>query len=531
MDVLSKKPAKSRVSRGLGSKRMAKKTKEKWEFGDFQTPDDIARRAIMALKKLRIRPMSVVEPTCGRGSFLIAAINAFGGVKHFVGVDINEAHIGHLRQQTVKKDVEARTRIIRGDFFTFKWEDILETLPDPILILGNPPWVTSADLGILQSRNLPEKLNTQGMRGYEAITGKSNFDISEWMLLRYLDWLFKRNGAIAVLCKTSVARKVLFHAWGNNYPISSACIYRIDAQKYFGASVDACFFIAEVFDGKRSTDCPVYEDFDSLTPSYIIGYHDGLVVANIELYEKWRHLRGRDVAYIWRSGIKHDCSSIMELESIDNEYRNGNKAPVLLEDTYLYPMLKSSDIGNGQVRSIRKYMLVTQRYIGEDTAHIKRNAPQTWRYLQGNADLLRKRASSVYHNRPSFSIFGVGDYAFSPWKVAISGFYKKLDFKVVGPYKGRPVVFDDTAYFLSCWSEEEADFISRLLNSKAAKEFFTSMIFWSDKRPITIALLKKLNLHSLSIELGAEKQYFQFARKRQESKRYRVNGQLALDIA
>lgn len=509
---------------------MAKKTKEKWEFGDFQTPDELARKAISALRKLHIKPVSVLEPTCGTGSFLTAAIKAFGNVEHFVGVDINVAHIRYLREQVVKKGVEAKIRIIHGDFFTLNWGDILETLHSPVLILGNPPWVTSADLGILQSHNLPEKLNSQGMRGYEAITGKSNFDISEWMLLRYLDWLLKRNGVIAVLCKTSVARKVLFHAWEGNYSLSSARIYGIDAKKYFGASVDACFFIAEVFNGKLSTDCPVYENFDSLTPSYIIGYHDGLVVANVGLYEKWRHLRGGNVAYIWRSGIKHDCSSIMELESIGNEYRNGNRVSVLLEDTYLYPMLKSSDIGNGQVGSIRKYMLVTQKHIGEDTAHIKKNAPQTWRYLQGNADLLRRRASSVYHKRPLFSIFGVGDYAFSPWKIAISGFYKKIDFKVVGPYKGRPVVFDDTVYFLPCWSKEEADFISGLLNSKVAKEFFTSMVFWSDKRPITIALLKKLDLHALSVELGMEKQYFQFAGRRHESRCYHTNGQLALDI-
>ena len=96
---------------------------------------------------------------------------------------------------------------------------------------------------------------------------------------------------------------------------------------------------------------------------------------------------------------------------------------------------------------------------------------------------------------------------FAPWKVAISGFYKKISFKVVGIIERRPVVFDDTIYFLPFWSQQEAKFIAEILNSNAAKEFLTSMVFWSDKRPITINLLKRLNIRSLAFELGCEAEY------------------------
>jgi hypothetical protein len=112
--------------------------------------------------------------------------------------------------------------------------------------------------------------------------------------------------------------------------------------------------------------------------------------------------------------------------------------------------------------------------------------------------------------RPQFSIFGVGEYSFAPWKVAISGFYKRLAFSKIGPVAGRPAVFDDTVYFLPCQCEEEADFLSGLLNSRAAQEFLGAMIFWSDKRPITIELLKRLSLRRLADELGQGAVYNRF---------------------
>ena len=118
--------------------------------------------------------------------------------------------------------------------------------------------------------------------------------------------------------------------------------------------------------------------------------------------------------------------------------------------------------------------------------------------------MLDSRYSSIYRKRPRFSIFGVGDYSFAPWKVAISGFYKKLVFRVVGPRKGKSTVLDDTCYFIPCQSHGEAELLARFLNSQTAKEFFSALTFWDAKRPITVALLRRLDLLALAGELGAE---------------------------
>ena len=234
----------------------------------------------------------------------------------------------------------------------------------------------------------------------------------------------------------------------------------------------------------------------------MIGYENGMLFSNIGAYHRWKHFCGEEIVK-WRSGVKHDCSKVMELRREGKKYRNGLGEIVDLEETYLFPMLKSSHVAKGGT-SQNRYMLVTQRTVGEDTAWIRQSAPRTWDYLSAHAGLLDKRGSSIYRNRPPFSIFGVGAYTFDPWKVAISGFYKKLAFVIVGPANGKPVVLDDTSYFLPCQTKAQAEYVASLLNSREAQAFYEAFVFWDTKRPITADLLRRLDLRRLAKELGSE---------------------------
>ena len=44
--------------------------KKKIEYGDFQTPYDLAFQVCNVLKSWGIKPNSILEPTCGTGNFL-----------------------------------------------------------------------------------------------------------------------------------------------------------------------------------------------------------------------------------------------------------------------------------------------------------------------------------------------------------------------------------------------------------------------------------------------------------------------------
>jgi hypothetical protein len=476
------------------------KNREQAQYGDFQTPPALARRVTDELAALGVKPGSIVEPTCGVGNLLMAALEHFPSARRALALDIKDAYLATVKARLAEGRGGDRVKLLRGSFFETDWPALLKTLPEPILVIGNPPWVTSAELGALGSGNLPRKSNFQNLAGVDALTGKSNFDISEWMLLRLLEALKGRRATLAMLCKTAVARRVLLHAWKTGLPIADSSIYNIDAAEHFGAAVDACLLVCTYDERPPRSICTLYSDLSAAKPTSTIGYRDGRLLSDVKAYARWKHLEGEET-HRWRSGIKHDCSKVMELYKEGNEYRNGLDERVKLEGELLYPMLKSSEVVKAGARPTR-FMLVPQRSVGEDTAAIRKRAPKTWRYLCAHEALLAGRGSSIYAGKPRFSIFGVGEYSFADWKVAISGLYKQLTFNVVGPAHDKCVVLDDTAYFLACASEREARHLASLLNSKPAQRYLGSLVFWDAKRPITAELLRRLSLAEVARELG-----------------------------
>lgn len=491
---------------------MARDKRTRIEFGDFQTPQSLAHDVCSVIVRTGFAPATVIEPTCGRGTFLLAALEAFPKTSHFFGMDQNAAYVGEAARATSSLSSQRHVEVLVGDFFDTDWPDVVRRLPKPILVLGNPPWVTNATLGSLGSTNLPTKANEDNLRGIDALTGRSNFDISEWMLRRNFQWLAGTPGVLAVLCKTAVARKVLFHAWSQDLTVASAEVRRIDALLNFGASVDACLLLVHFQPGMKTKECSDYNSLQAVTPDAVFGFRDHGLVADVRLYDRRKELMVRGFSG-WRSGIKHDCTAVFELVWKEGKYENGLGKSVDVENEVLFPLLKSSDLA--RKRNPRKWLLTPQKSMSASPEDLQRSAPRAWQYLLANAELLAQRGSSIYRNRPRFSIFGVGDYSFSPWKVAIAGLYKKLAFVKVAPFQGRPVVMDDTCYFFACQSEEECNVLHELVESEPAREFWSALVFWDAKRPITAQILNMLDLAALARSLGFESPVAQVLAERQ----------------
>ena len=493
---------------------IASKNRRQIEFGDFQTPLPLARQVCHSLKHNAScpAPMTIIEPTCGIGSFLVAATEVFPACRQFFGFDINAKYVQQtLESLTSSFGDGARYHIGQADFFQTDWESLINQCKPPILVVGNPPWVTNAELGMLRSKNLPAKSNFQEHSGIEAITGKSNFDISEAMMIQLINALQGIPAYLALLCKTSVARKVLAFSWASNMELYDARICRIDAVQSFGAVVDACLFCCRTANGKHDQRCVVCSSLGEDSEEEQIGWRHQQLVSDVVAFDRWEHLLGT-TSYRWRSGIKHDCRRVMEFR-LEPDLVNHAGETVSLEDTYLFPMLKSSDVAGGKYDSPGRCMLVTQRSVGEPTEPIRTQAPLTWKYLLRHGRLLDRRASTIYRNRPRFSIFGVGPYSFAQHKVAISGFYDNLRFAAIKPYRGKPVMLDDTCYFLPCCSAAEANYLVRLLNSPPAQELIQSLTFRDAKRRVTLSVLKQINLAALANELGCAAEFQSFEKQ------------------
>ena len=171
-------------------------------FGDFQTPPSLAGTLIP-------RPDLVVEPTVGREAFLGAAIEHWGTDVVYEGYGLNQAHVASASER-----LELSGALIhRQDFFTHNCDQCLRR-PEVrrVLVLGNPPWLTNSELGRFRGDNLPVRSNADAYSGMEARTGPSNFDIVGWMIERLAEVL-PEDGAVAVLCKTMTAWRVLRSLW------------------------------------------------------------------------------------------------------------------------------------------------------------------------------------------------------------------------------------------------------------------------------------------------------------------------------
>ena len=264
---------------------------KKIEFGDFQTPRELADAVCQKLIEIGVSPNSVIEPTCGLGTFLESATQAFVNVQKFIGVEVNPEYYSELSVRSKTLPFSERIEIKEGDFFKFDWNKLLKDLDEEILVLGNFPWVTNAAQGAIGGSNLPTKTNFQNQSGFDAMTGKSNFDISEFMLIKVGEWFQHRQGQLAMLVKTSVARKFLSHLHKTNTGVAHSTIYRIDAMKHFGAAVDACLLYCRFDPALHNYDYDVFDSLSSQT-HYRVGHRQGITVRDLDAFEKLDYLFG-----------------------------------------------------------------------------------------------------------------------------------------------------------------------------------------------------------------------------------------------
>ncbi len=473
------------------------------EFGDFQTPRNLALSACRAVHRLGFRPATVVEPTCGIGAFAVAAAEVFDEAEEVIGADINPAYVSRAAEASKRIVARAEFDFFQADIFTHDWTERLRNAPGPLLICGNPPWVTLSELGALDSANAPARQTEVGFSGFDAMTGKSNFDVAEWILRSAAAWAPGRPRLISMLCKTSVARKFLRYLWMAGRQTSQVEIRMIDAKLHFDVSVSACLLTVGLDMPDPRPFALVFDTLEAMAPVGTLGLFKGRrlvsdAIAADELADIYDPVRGEK----WRSGVKHDCSAVMEIELRDGAWVNSAGERLDIEPDLVFPLYKSSDIAKGQTQA-RRWVIVTQRSIGSETRGISQEQPRLWQYLSSHQHAFDRRGSSIYRGKPPFSIFGIGEYAFLPWKVAISGLYKTPRFVALGPTNGKPPMVDDTAYFLPFETEAQAKLAADLLNSPPALAFLAAHSFKDDKRPVTAELLRSLDMTALARRNGA----------------------------
>jgi hypothetical protein len=406
-----------------------------------------------ALRERGMSPTRILEPTCGSGAFLRASATVFPAAE-LIGIEYQRERYGDVLEAFARAHPRADVRYdnaYRVDFAGLPWRGRGE-----LLIVGNPPWVTSAALGRSAADVVqPPRSNPKGLRGLAARTGAANFDVAEFLILKLLRDLRAEPLTFALLVKESVARNVLGCADALDLGIATAEIVRIDARRWFDVAVDACCLVATTAPtGALRLPVPVRREFGSAPCASFMPVSAPSCPPTA----------------VFRQGIKHDAADVFELRSSGGRWYNGY----------------------GDAVDVEPAMIVPQDRLGAPTDVLATQSPRLWRYLQAHAVRIRARKSSIYRNAPPFAIFGVGPYSFAPWKVAVAGFYAQPRFRVVGPLAGRPVVFGDTAYFVPFDCAADAHAFAQRASSAAVAALIAARV-QPGKRPITKALLDAID--------------------------------------
>lgn len=150
-----------------------------------------------------------------------------------------------------------------------------------------------------------------------------------------------------------------------------------------------------------------------------------------------------------------------------------------MESRLLYPLLRGANIRRW--RAVSENNIIVTHHKGMrlkaiDESEMQRNFPKAYSYLKRFEKTLRKRAAFKRYFRkdaPFYSIFNIGDYTFSTWKVVWREVANELDAAVIGNCAvgtdDKPIVPDHTCILVASECEEEAHFICAVINSSPAR--------------------------------------------------------------
>lgn len=145
-----------------------------------------------------------------------------------------------------------------------------------------------------------------------------------------------------------------------------------------------------------------------------------------------------------------------------------------IEPDLLYPLMRGRDVDRWKASPSAEVILAQdpEARIGIPEAEMRRRLPRTFSYFKKFEDRLRERALFRRFYKPTdpfYSMYNVGPYTMAPWKVVWPEIGHEVTAAVRGPVgAGRIALPDHTVVGVACESEDEAHYVTALLNSSPA---------------------------------------------------------------
>lgn len=445
-------------------------------------------------------------------------------------------------------------------------------IKDVDFILGNPPWIKWDFLSREYKKNIGKTLLHDYVLysyiGMKSGLGFAHDDISITFIYACMDKYLRQGGFLGFVLKQTLYkgiagkefRKFAIQKRDASIPVKVLVVHDLRALKPFkssaGADVEAS--IAIIKKGTPTIYPVPYFTWKLKAHSHIEDTMDFEAVKAIVITEKFNAMpdpssddisapwmllnegsspiaipRGMN-AYLARHGVVNDLNSVFfititgrseSLVVIQNQQTGRKKVQqvsTIIEPGLIYPVLKPRHVKRWHVKGYY-YMIVPHWKHGQcNEIELRTSFPKTYEYLISFKYDLLGRSSRWFKgkNMPFYSLFGIGEYTFKPYKVVWSSIGALHSFAVAGPvtdaYFGTKVTIpDNTIGYCSFDLEAEAHYVCAILNASAVGHTLSARSTGS-KWGTSIAMINEIpiprydpsnpihaNLCSLSIDAHA----------------------------
>ena len=177
-------------------------------------------------------------------------------------------------------------------------------------------------------------------------------------------------------------------------------------------------------------------------------------------------------AVYWFEILKdHGDGSVTARNLTETAKRKIESVQVRLEKEILLPLLRIKDLQAFKADPKIYFLFVqdTEKRRGIEEVDLKKNYPLAYKWLCSQRSVLEKRSSqavkTLMKNHAFYSIFSVGEYTVSPWKVVWSAIDTKLEAAVVSKHEGRIVIGQHIVTLIALNNQLEANYVCGVLNS------------------------------------------------------------------
>ncbi len=436
-------------------------------MGEFYSPRLLAATMLGGLRVKRTE--RVCDPTCGTGVFLQAAVARGHGGDGLCGVEVSPVAGAVARAAVLlasrRVEVAERVEVVCGDALSWVPREGFD------VVVGNPPWVLWDHLDGEARISAGELFRAYGLFSLTASEGRhggGKKDLAGLFVLVAIDRLLREGGRFGFVLPKSLVMPGKasegFRAALARYDVTG--VRDVDGR-VFDDRVAAHIVVVEGV--KRKPRKRAATRVAGETSGYVA--HAGASTAGANgVY--WVVPTDGDLVRAVERAATGETVRVRNL--VEAGKREVQGCEVELEGALVYPLLRWGDVGafRADPRALIVLAQDAQTRRGREPEWMQAHAPKTLRYLEGFREVLESRAAfRRYQSRFAFySMYDVGQYTLSAWKVVWRRMDKQINAAVVGPWHGRVVVPQETLSFVACGSRDEAAFLCGLLNSAVVRE-------------------------------------------------------------